>query len=127
MKLNSPWFELVRDGKKIYEGRRKLPYVEKYKPRDVIMFSHITNTMEHPFRVEVEDVLEYPTFEDALKQLPLHEVLPIDDITIEKGVEIYKKYVSLPTQIKDGIIMLKLRRINVEIEVERRSEREQEG
>lgn len=111
MKLNSPWFELVKEGKKIYEGRRKMPYITKYKIGDIITFSHNTNTTIEPFNVVIEDILEYATFEDALNVLPLYEVLPIDDITIEHGIEIYKKYVSLPTQIKDGIIMLKIRKI----------------
>jgi ASC-1-like (ASCH) protein len=91
MKLNSPWFELVREGKKIYEGRRKMPYITKYKIGDIITFSHNTNTNTNiePFNVVIEDILEYATFEDALNVLPLYEVLPIDNITIAYGIEIY--------------------------------------
>jgi ASC-1-like (ASCH) protein len=111
MKLNSPWFELVKDGKKIYEGRRKLPYITKYKIGDIINFSHNNNTNIKSFNVIIEDILEYSTFEDALNVLPLQQVLPIDNITIEQGIEIYKKYVSLTTQLNDGIIMLKIRKI----------------
>ena len=38
MKLNSPWYEFVRDGEKIYEGRRRMPYTEKYKIGDIAVF-----------------------------------------------------------------------------------------
>ena len=111
MHLNSPWFELMRDGKKIYEGRRNTPKISKLQRGQMIKMQHyIDNTIE-PFRVVVENVLFYPTFESALQDLPLYDVLPLDDITIEQGVEIYKKYVSLNTQTKDGVIMLKVSRL----------------
>ena len=30
--LNSPWFELVKEGKKIYEGRRHTKIIENITP-----------------------------------------------------------------------------------------------
>jgi ASC-1-like (ASCH) protein len=110
MKLNSPWYELVRDGKKIYEGRRRMPYTETYKVGDVIEFSHYTDDTLPTFLCQIDAILYYQTFEDALNTLPINEVLPIQDITIEKGVEIYKRFVSLPTQLKDGIVMFNVSR-----------------
>lgn len=111
MHLNSPWFEFVRDGKKLYEGRRRTPKILQLKPNDIINIKHYTKPdVEEPYRVCIENILYFPTFEDALKSLPLHDVLPIDDITIEKSVEIYQQYVSLQTQEKDGIVMIKIKR-----------------
>lgn len=43
-----------------------------------------------------------------MRALPLKQILPVADITVEKGIEIYKKLVSLPTQQKDGVVMIKL-------------------
>ena len=103
MKLNSPWYELVRDGKKIYEGRRRML-------GDVIEFSHYTDDTLPAFLCLIDAIFHYQTFEDALNTLPINDVLPIEDITIEKGVEIYKRFVSLPTQLKDGIVMFKVSR-----------------
>ena len=108
MKLNSPWYELVRHGKKIYEGRRRTPHTEKYKVGNVVEFSHYTDETLPKFLCRIDSILFYQTFEDALNFLPINEVLPIEEITIEKGIEIYKKFVSLPTQLKDGIVMFKI-------------------
>lgn len=111
MKLNSPWYELVCDGKKIYEGRRLLPYIEKYKIGDIIEISHYIDTTLPIYQVIIEDIQYYRTFEDAFQYLPITEILPLDGITIQQGIEIYKQYVSIPTQIKDGIVMIKIKRI----------------
>lgn len=111
MHLNSPWFELVRDKKKLYEGRRRTPKTSQLKTGDIISIKHYTKPdIEEPYKVSIEDILHFQTFEDALKHLPLHDVLPIDDISVEKGVEIYQRYVSLQTQKSDGVIMLKIKR-----------------
>lgn len=106
--LNSPWFELVKKGAKKYEGRRKLPKYASLVEGDVITVSHHTDVTREPYYARVDVVLEFPTFKDALDALPIHEVLPIENITVEQGVEIYHKYVSQATQEKDGIVMIKL-------------------
>ena len=112
MHLNSPWFELVKQGKKIYEGRRYTETISTIKKGDIITFKHYNNHKIEPYNVVVEDIIKYQTFEDALYQLPIHDVLPIENITIEKGVEIYKKYVSIATQIRDGVVMIKIKTID---------------
>lgn len=74
----------------------------------VLVFNHHTNKLLDPIHVIVEDILSFPTFEEALRSLPIERVLPIPGITIEQGVEIYKRYVSLETQAKDGVAMIKV-------------------
>ena len=106
--LNSPWFELVAEGKKIYEGRRNTPKISILKIGDIIEFSHHTDKKLLPYRVKVIEILPFATFESALTKLPLEQILPLENITISQGVEIYYKYVSLQTQIQDGVIMLKI-------------------
>lgn len=108
LSLNDPWYDLVKCGKKIYEGRRFTEKVASIKIGDMIKLRHHTNPACPKYNVIVEDILKFQTFEDALANLPIEKVLPLDGITIEKGIEIYSKYVSLPTQMKDGVVMIKI-------------------
>lgn len=113
MTLNSPWFELIRDGIKLYEGRRKTAKIMAISPNDIIEFRHHTNQSFDPIRVIVENIIEFPTFKDALTSLPIQEILPIPNITIEEGIEIYKTFVSLQTQYRDGVVMIKIQTIPI--------------
>lgn len=106
--LNDPWFEMVRDGRKHYEGRRNHGKVQNIKCGDVIEIRHHTNPDATPYNVRVVSILTFPLFRDALSVLPIQQVLPIDNITIEHGVLIYQQYVSLDTQRRDGVLMLEL-------------------
>lgn len=112
LSLNDPWFNLVKCGKKIYEGRRFTEKLASLSKGDIINIKHYTDNLQPTFKVIVEDIIKFKTFREALKILPLNEVLPIEGIDIEKGVEIYYKYVSLQTQEKDGIVMIKIRLLN---------------
>jgi ASC-1-like (ASCH) protein len=79
------------------------------KPGDVIEFSHFVDENLPKIITEVIEVLRYPTFRDALEALPISEVLPIPGLTVDEGDDIYKRYVSLATQEKDGVAMIKIR------------------
>jgi ASC-1-like (ASCH) protein len=108
MKLSEPWYQYVQDGVKIYEGRRYTDKVAGLKPGDIIEFQHATEADKPGVKVIVEEVLRFSTFEEALNTLPVSQVLPIPGLTVEEGVKIYLKYVSLPTQIKDGVCMIRI-------------------
>jgi len=108
--LNSPWFELVRDGKKIYEGRRNTyKLMNICSIGNIITIKHYTESTQEPFKVIIENYKHYPTFEHALRELDINEVLPIENMTIDEGIILYQKYVSLQTQENDGIVMLKIK------------------
>lgn len=107
--LNTPWFELVQSGLKIYEGRRRTPRIKALVVGDEITIAHHTDQDRQPYTVIVEEILEFPNFEIALTSLPIEQVLPVSNITVVEGLEIYKKYVSLPTQERDGVTMIKIR------------------
>jgi ASC-1-like (ASCH) protein len=108
--LNSPWFELVKEGKKIYEGRRNTcKILDICSIGNIITIHHYKNPNEKPYKVIIEDFKHYPTFEHALRELDVNLVLPIENITIEEGILIYQKYVSLQTQKNDGIIIIKIK------------------
>lgn len=112
MSLNSPWFELVISGKKRYEGRRLTEKMKSINLNDIIIFSHYADPSKEQFKAKVTSIQIFPTFEIALSNLPINEVLPIEDITLEKGIDIYKKYVSINTQNKDGVCMIGIKLIN---------------
>ena len=105
--LHDEWFQLVQSGKKKYEGRRKTVFIDSIEIGETLEIRNY-NKPSAPFRVRVTAKKEYATFEDALKHLQLEDVLPVDGITVERGVEIYKQYVSIETQMRDGVVMLKL-------------------
>ena len=107
--LNSPWYELVRDGKKCYEGRRALPSILSLAVGEIISISHHTDASIPNFEVVVTSLARYKTFEEALTHLPLDEVLPVPEMTVEEGVKIYQKYVSLATQKRDGVVLIGLK------------------
>jgi ASC-1-like (ASCH) protein len=108
--LNSPWFELVKQGKKIYEGRRNtLKVREICIIGNIITIKHFTDATQEPYQVIIEDFKHFSTFEDALRELDINEILPLENITVEKGVLIYQKYVSLKTQNEDGTVMIKIK------------------
>lgn len=99
--LNDPWFDYVKNGNKIYEGRRYIYKLSLLTPGDIILFKHHINNNIKPFYKKIKQIYLFTTCEEALKHLPINEILP-GIKTIEEGVKIYLKYVSLETQLKDG-------------------------
>ena len=106
--LNDPWFELVRAGAKRFEGRRRTDWTDRVRVGDTLEVLHFTDAAAAPFLARVAEVSHFGTFEDALVALGPADVLPIDGITVEAGVEIYRRYVSLGTQRRDGVVMWRL-------------------
>ena len=108
MTLNSPWYELVKSGEKTLEGRRWTDKTASIKVGDTIQISHHVNKTLPSFNKTVTNIFKFQTFEHGLTQPTfLTRALPTIP-TIEEGVEIYKKYVSLQTQLKDGICFIEL-------------------
>jgi len=108
--LNSPWYEHVRNGDKEYEGRCYWKSIASFKVGDVIEFSHHAKPKKDSYRAEIIGVHRFPTFELALKALPLEKVLPGIE-SVAEGVEIYKSLVSIKTQQENGVGMLQLKRL----------------
>lgn len=102
--LNSPWYELVRDGKKRYEGRRALPSILSLTVGERICVKHHTDAALPAYVVTVTSIARYKTFEDALESVPVDAVLP--GMTVAEGVRVYQRYVSLATQVRDGVVLI---------------------
>ena len=106
-KLSDPWYGLVDAGSKVYEGRRATEKALAVRPGDTIEFSHNLNADLPVIRVSVTDILRFATFEEALNALPMKDVLK-EGLTVQDGVDVYKNYVSLPTQLNNGVVMIKI-------------------
>ena len=110
--LNSPWYEYVKSGEKIYEGRRYTEKVKAIQPGDMLKISHHIDKSLPFYNKTVVGISRFSTFEQALTLLNeqglMQKVLP-NVATIAEGVEIYLKYVSLATQVKDGVCLIEMK------------------
>lgn len=106
--LNEPWFEYMKLGIKKYEGRCNWKDSAKYKIGDILHIGHHTEPLEQSFDVEIVEIVHYNTFETALINMGMTEILPNVE-TIEEGINIYLSYVKLSTQLANGIIMFKIK------------------
>lgn len=105
--LHGEWFDLVATGRKLYEGRRMAYDVPSYRVGDLIRIRSISESEgRRTLTAKIVGLSYFTTFEEALNTLPIDEVLP--GSTIEEGILIYQRYVSLPTQLRDGVCMIKL-------------------
>ena len=100
--LDDPWFGLVRDGAKRFEGRRRTPWTDGVRVGDVLEVRHFTDAAAAPFRARVAELSHFRTFEDALVALGPADVLPIHGITVDAGVEIYQRIgdVAPPSRLR---------------------------
>lgn len=111
-KLSKEWFDHVKNGTKIYEGRRwwnddSLKKGTKHlKVGDILTFRHADDE-KLSFEKTVKAIHLFSSFEEALTVLPLEKVLP-GVSTVDEGVKIYARYVSLETQQKEGVCMIEL-------------------
>lgn len=107
--LSDPWFELIRIGKKKYEGRRYYYDVPKYKVGDIIKVHRVIAKLrtDDSYFVRVINIHKFNTFEEAMTHLPLNHILPGVE-SLEDGINIYKKFVSIETQHRDGVCMIEL-------------------
>jgi ASC-1-like (ASCH) protein len=108
--VNDPWYDAIKNGSKIWEGRRAIPSIKCLQKGDYLFVGHHINKDNTLLRFQIGDIILFPSFKDALQKLGLENTLP-GVKTIEEGVEIYKKYVSLDTQHRDGVVMIKLSQI----------------
>lgn len=101
--LSDPWFDLVKIGRKKYEGKKIWEKTDNIKVGDEILFVSFDHPQEVPFKKKVVSIHRYLTFRDGLNQLNRNEIFPgVKDI--EESVEIYLKSVPLKAQIASGVV-----------------------
>jgi ASC-1-like (ASCH) protein len=107
LSLNDPWFKLIHDGTKKYEGRCFKGIITEIKSGDTIQFKHYTDPDRSSYHKTVVAVHKFKTFEEALSTLPISDILPNIN-SIDEGVSIYLKFVSLKTQLEYGVVMIEV-------------------
>jgi ASC-1-like (ASCH) protein len=111
MYLNDNWFEYVKAGEKIYEGKLLTENMKKLKIYDTIRFINY----DHPdsvkpcFRI-ISRIYIYPTFKEALQELDISNILPTHGLSLnlEEACKIYNKIISYDKQLTNNVIMFKL-------------------
>ena len=89
--LQSPYYEYVRDGKKIYEmrvnddKRRKMNIGDKWK------FTHATDETLPQFETQIMDKKIYKSFEDAIDETGFEKLLP-NAKSKEEAIKIYNAF-----------------------------------
>jgi len=102
---SDPWFGHIQKGTKIYEGRRWSESMKKMKVGDSIVFVSISSGEK--CKKQVKKITICDTFETALQIFPLEDILPGIN-TVAAGVKLYSQYVSLKTQLLDGVCIIEL-------------------
>jgi ASC-1-like (ASCH) protein len=101
--VGSPWFDYICAGRKRFEGRRNY---HPYAVGERLRIAH-ADKRGRAVDARIAGLHFYPSFNAALRALPLEQVLP-DVASVEEGVKIYQEYVSLDTQARDGVVMIEI-------------------
>jgi ASC-1-like (ASCH) protein len=127
--VNSPWFEHIRDKKKIYEGRCLWKNNALYKIGDILYIHQFGCGYDddeekkdkkgdkscEPFKVIIQDISRFANFTDALNEVmkvsgSIETILP-GISSVKEGVEIYEKFYSPESQLTYGVALFKLRKV----------------
>lgn len=105
MNVGDPWFGYIQNGQKTYEGRRWWPKTKVLQPGDFICFQRLG--YPETCTKQIKQIYLFPSFVHALNTLDMDQILP-GIKTVAEGAQIYRKFVSLETQQKEGICMVEL-------------------
>ena len=102
----NPWFNLIKEGKKIVEGRVNNNKYNKLKSGDHIKLLNADNNNEFVI-LKIIDVIKYPTFEKMLETETIKKVLPDGVVmSVSDGVKIYRKFYKEEVEIKNGVLAI---------------------
>ena len=111
MSLNDPWFHYVKSNQKLYEGRKYSEQMRSIKIGDQIILNHHTDPQQESFTRKVIGIHPFKTFSEGLSDFEkkglLERILPGVE-SVEDGVNIYFRYVSLKTQEQVGVVFFEL-------------------
>lgn len=90
-KLQSPYYEFIRDGIKIYETR---VYDEKRRNMnigDLWIFSHNNEQSLPVIKTKITDIKIYKSFREAIEDTGVEKLLPQIN-NLEEGIKIYESF-----------------------------------
>ena len=106
MKLRSVYFNLIKDGVKIYEGRLNDEKRRLIDVGDVIVFKKEPELTE-TFNAVVKDLVYFSSFEEMANTLPLEKV-GFDKETPSEVVDIYHQFYTVEDENKYGVVAIKV-------------------
>jgi ASC-1-like (ASCH) protein len=107
--LSQPWFTLIKNGSKQYEGRIYDGDWAKMKVGDTITFFNNDNNETKEYTVTISEIKKFGSFKEAINSVGLEKVLPTEiKNTVEQAIEnIYYKYYKPEIEKKFGIVLFK--------------------
>lgn len=90
-KLQSPYYEYVRDGVKIYELRVNDEKRQRMNEGDIWMFSHSDDQSLPKYKARILEKKTYDSFESAIEDTGHNQLLPDVD-SVENSIKIYNGF-----------------------------------
>ena len=106
MKLRKIYYEMIKSGAKIYEGRLNDEKRRLISVGDIITFQKEPEFIES-FNCIVKDLVYFDSFEEMVKTLPL-EKIGFKTETAQEVVEIYHKFYSVEDENRYGVVAIKV-------------------
>ncbi len=107
MKLREKYFNMIKDGKKIYEIRLNDEKRQLINVGDIIVFRKETNLDEKVDTV-VKDLIYFNSFKEMAKTLPIEKVGFINK-NVEEVVDAYYEFYTVEDEVKYGVIAIKVK------------------
>jgi ASC-1-like (ASCH) protein len=109
--LSNPWFSLIKEGTKIYEGRICEGYWSKIKIGDKITFYNEDGKDKESYNVEIEEISYYKSFKEGIEKVGLEKILPTQkDKNISTAInDVYYQYYTKESEEKYGIVLFKIK------------------
>ena len=99
----SPWFELIRDGKKIVEGRLNRSKFASFHTGTTLVIN--SSGSDEKVVAVVTRVCKYPTFKAYLSQEGLARTLPGVQ-SIKEGVAVYRQFYDKAKEKEHGVLAI---------------------
>ena len=106
--LREPAFSLIKEGKKIFEGRLFKNTFKNIRPNDVLCFYNNQRKTEDSYLIQVLNTYKYETFSLMLISKGIKNVTPLSK-SLNDSINIYRKYYSQEDEKKYGVIAIKLK------------------
>ena len=110
-KLQSPYYEYIRDGEKIYEARVNDHKRQKMNIGDVWIFKHNLDQTLPPIRTKIIEKKLYDSFAEAITDIGVEQLLPQIQ-TLSEAIHIYENFDNGNYKldaIKYGVVVFKIK------------------
>lgn len=94
--LSEPWFSLIENGRKRFEGRPSRGSWANLKVGDILIFYNDDGGIRREFTTHIVGIQSFDSFETAINFVGLENVLPScfdDGLSVDDAVkQVYHKY-----------------------------------